>query len=88
MVIDYSPARVEAARRESALAMQGDASNPAILDRAGVGIARLIVVAVPDLTSAEQITRNAKAMNPRIDILARANDARAIPTSKRPEPRR
>lgn len=82
VIVDYNPVRIEEARREGCLAIQGDATNPTTQARAGLPLARMLVVALPDLASAELVTRAARALNPRLEILTRTNDARAIPRLK------
>lgn len=56
----------------------GDASNPAVLEHAGLKRARLLAVLVPDSAAAEAATRYARAINPKLDIIARANSASDI----------
>jgi len=82
VVIDYSPARVEEARREGYEAVQGDATNPQVLLRAGIMSARMLAAILPDLPSAEQVIKTGKGLNPRVRIFARTADARAIPHLK------
>ena len=81
-VMDYSPARAEAAREMGYLAIQADATNPAALAAARITTAKLLVVALPDLFSAEQVILAANATHRKIEILTRTNDARAIPHLK------
>jgi CPA2 family monovalent cation:H+ antiporter-2 len=77
-VIDYNPARVEEARREGYLAVQGDTTNPAVLTHAGITSAKMLAAVLPDLPSAEQTIRAGKSLNARIRVFARTGDARAI----------
>ena len=79
VVIEYNPRRVEEARSLGYLAIQGDATDPPTLERAGMSGAYILVVAVPDLVSAEQIVRQGKALNRRVYTIARSTDTRAIP---------
>ncbi|HEX9989139.1 MAG TPA: cation:proton antiporter [Chloroflexia bacterium] len=78
VVVDYSPSKAEEEREEGFIAVQGDATNPAVLYRAGIDEAKMLIVTVPDLPSAEAITRAARALNRRIRILVRTHDARTI----------
>jgi CPA2 family monovalent cation:H+ antiporter-2 len=48
------------------------------LERAGIRVAKLLVVTAPDLPSVEQIIRVGKAINPSVRVLARTHDARTI----------
>jgi CPA2 family monovalent cation:H+ antiporter-2 len=82
VTIDYNAGKSQDAREEGFLIIEGDATNPAVLERAGVARASLLVVTLPDLTSVEQIVRVGRQMNPRIRIIGRAHDARFIPRLK------
>jgi len=78
VTIDFNHAKVEEAREEGYLLIQGDATYPPTLERAGIHSAKLLVVTLPDLPSVEQVIRVGKALNPRIRVLARTHDARFI----------
>jgi CPA2 family monovalent cation:H+ antiporter-2 len=78
VAIDYSAAKVEEARRQGYLAIYGDATNPNVLEQAGLASARMLVITLPDLPSTEQIVRIARGINPRVRIVARTADPRAI----------
>jgi monovalent cation:H+ antiporter-2, CPA2 family len=82
VVIDYSPGRVEQCRREGNLCLQGDATNPAVLERGRLRSARMLIITLPDLPSAEQVVRLARQVGGRVRILARTHDARTIPHLK------
>jgi CPA2 family monovalent cation:H+ antiporter-2 len=79
VIIEYNPRRVAEARSLGYLAIQGDATDPPTLERARIDAAYILVVAVPDLVSAEQIVREGRVMNKRLYIIARSTDSRAIP---------
>ncbi|HKP51796.1 MAG TPA: cation:proton antiporter [Chloroflexia bacterium] len=83
VTIDFNHGKVEEAREEGYLLIQGDATSPPTLERAGIHSAKLLVVTLPDLPSVEQVIRVGKALNPRIRVLARTHDARFIPHLKR-----
>jgi CPA2 family monovalent cation:H+ antiporter-2 len=82
VTIDYNVGKAQEAQDEGYIVLEGDATNPAVLERAGVARANLLVVTLPDLTSVEQIVRVGRQMNPRIKIMARVHDARSIPRLK------
>lgn len=83
VIIEYNPGRVAQARSLGYLAIQGDATDPPTLERARIAGAYILVVAVPDLASAELIVRNGRALSKRTYIIARSTDTRAIPHLKR-----
>lgn len=83
VIIEYNPRRVEEARAQGYLAIQGDATDPPTLERAGIARAYILVVAVADLVSAEQIVRHARTASKRLYIIARGPDSRAIPHLQR-----
>ena len=72
IVIEYNPAIVRELRDAGSRVIYGDAGNPAVLAHAGLAEASLLAVLVPDTGTAELATRHARAMNPRLDIIARA----------------
>lgn len=81
VVIEYNPPIVQDLRRQGKTVVYGDAGNPVVLDHANVAGARLLAVLVPDILTAELATRNARRMNPELDIIARAtraDDVRAL----------
>jgi CPA2 family monovalent cation:H+ antiporter-2 len=82
VVIDYNLGRVEEGRRQGYLCLQGDSTEPEMLDLAGLDRAKMLVITLPDLPSAAQAVRTARALNPKVTILARVHDARAIPHLK------
>jgi CPA2 family monovalent cation:H+ antiporter-2 len=55
----------------------GDAAARHVLEAAGVGQARLVVVAVPEVDIAERVIRRVHALNPGVPVLARAHEAGA-----------
>ena len=83
VVVEYNPRRVDEARDMGFLAIQGDATDPPTLERAGITGAYILVVAVPDLVSAEQIVRQGRTMSKRLYIIARSTDTRATPHLQR-----
>jgi CPA2 family monovalent cation:H+ antiporter-2 len=78
VVIDYNQARVEIAREDGCMAMQGDATHPAVLERAAIKASRMVAVTLPDLPSALQIVQTARQLNPRVRVMARTHDSRSI----------
>jgi CPA2 family monovalent cation:H+ antiporter-2 len=82
VVIDYNSGRIEEGRRQGYLCLLGDSTEPEMMELAALHRAKMLVVTLPDLTSAAQVVRNARAMNPKVTILARVHDARAIPHLK------
>lgn len=77
VVIDRDPQLVRELRRVGIEAIYGDVANEQVLLAAGIPTARVFVVAVPDAFAAETAVRLARAMNPTLDIIARA-DRRAF----------
>ncbi|MEO8285525.1 MAG: cation:proton antiporter [Chloroflexota bacterium] len=78
VVIDYDPSKVEEARKEGFLSVQGDATNRATLERTGIRSARMLAAVLPDLPSAERVIRLGKILNPKVRVFTRTADARAI----------
>ncbi len=72
VVIEYNPHVVRELRARGVATIYGDAANAAVLEHAHVERARLLAVLVPDRTVCEQATRVSRALNRRLDIVARA----------------
>ena len=53
--------------------IEGNAANPRVLRAANLSEATLLLVAIPDAFEAGQIVEQARAVNPRIEIVARAH---------------
>lgn len=53
--------------------VRGNAADPAILGEANVAAARMLILAIPETFEAGQIIEQAKAINPAINIVARAH---------------
>jgi CPA2 family monovalent cation:H+ antiporter-2 len=79
VVVEYDVGVVRQLRARGTPVVYGDAANPQVLEHAGVDHAVLVAVLVPDPTTAEAVTRYARAHGPRIDIVARAADTRDVP---------
>jgi CPA2 family monovalent cation:H+ antiporter-2 len=79
LVLELDPRRVAALRREGVPVIFGDAANPAVLEHAGLGQARLLVATMPDTRSAELAVRHARQASSRLDIIARAQSGRDVP---------
>jgi monovalent cation:H+ antiporter-2, CPA2 family len=73
LVVEYNPQVVRELRARGVPVVYGDAGNPAVLEHANVERARLLAVLMPDRQAAELATRAARAMQPRLDIVARAS---------------
>ncbi|KPL67896.1 sodium:proton antiporter [Erythrobacter sp. SG61-1L] len=58
---------------ESVTVIGGNAAGPAVLERANLGEARLLFVAIPQSFEAGQIVEQARAINPALRIVARAH---------------
>jgi CPA2 family monovalent cation:H+ antiporter-2 len=76
VVIDRDPTALEAAARAGAATLFGDAASVAILHRAGLTDARLLVVAIGDALTARLAVERARSLNPRLTIISRARGRR------------
>lgn len=76
VVVDLDPEALRAARARRAGAVFGDAGNPAVLQRAAVDRAELLVVAIPEFQTAHRCVRAARQMRPDLPILARVHQER------------
>jgi CPA2 family monovalent cation:H+ antiporter-2 len=71
IAIDRDPARLDAAAELGAATLYGDAASQAILVRAGLDRARVLVVAIGDPLTSRIAIERALAINPRLDIASR-----------------
>jgi CPA2 family monovalent cation:H+ antiporter-2 len=78
LVIELDPQIIRRLREQGIPCIYGDASNPEILSHAYLDKARVLVCTVPDYIAVELTTRNALAINPRIDIIARVRRDRDV----------
>lgn len=72
-VIDANLERVEALRRNGELAILGNAARDEVLQAAGIAAAACLVLAIPNGFESGEIVARARALNPRLRILARAH---------------
>jgi len=56
----------------------GDATDPDVLDAAGLGTARSVILAIPDDTAAEFATLVVRDRSQRIEIIARAEESESV----------
>jgi len=78
VVIDNNPEAVERLRHESRLHIEGDAADEQILKEAGIEHARGLISAVDSDERSVYITLIARALNPRLWIVARAGQPGSI----------
>ncbi len=73
IVIESSEDGLEKARTDGAEIVAGNAADPVILAAANLKEARRLFVTVPEAFEAGQVVQQARALNPSLDILARAH---------------
>ena len=73
MVIESDPERVARLQEEGVTAFTGNAAAPDMLEAAEIGQARGLLVAIPDAFEAGQVVSKARALNPKLPIIARAH---------------
>ncbi len=72
VVVDRDQRALDGPASLGAATLFGDAASPAILRRAGLERARLLVVAIGDPMAARLAVERARAINPRLTVIARA----------------
>jgi voltage-gated potassium channel Kch len=72
-LIDHDPNQIELVRRFGTKAYYGDATRLDTLEKAGIGQARLLVVALDDAAAALQLVRQVRARYPMLKLIARAH---------------
>jgi len=73
VVIERDRPRYDALRARGVPAVFGDATDPAILGSAGIGAARLLIVATPDSYRARRVLELAETANPGIQAVVRTH---------------
>src|SRR5438067_1679106 len=73
LVIEDAEDAFERAKAAPVEAIHGNAADDRILTAANLGEARMVLVAIPNAFEAGQIVQQARAANPRIEIVARAH---------------
>jgi CPA2 family monovalent cation:H+ antiporter-2 len=78
VVVDADHETVARAIVEGTPAIWGDVAHEDILRAAGIAHARMLVLAVPQWTSARLGVEHAKRINPRVFVVARATSAAQV----------
>ncbi len=73
LVFEEREEAVVAARGDGAEVFEGNAADPVILALANLGAARRLFVTIPEAFEAGQVVEQARALNPDLEILARAH---------------
>lgn len=73
VVIEQDAGAVASLREQGVAVLQGSASNPVLLERAGIARARILIAAIPDPLSIRRIVELAREANPDIDIVVRTH---------------
>ena len=84
VVIETSEDGLEKARRDGAEVFIGNAADPEILAAANLAAARRLFVTIPEAFEAGQVVQQARAINPTLEILARAHSDAAVEHLERP----
>jgi glutathione-regulated potassium-efflux system protein KefB len=71
-IIDHDPAQIDTVRRFGWKAYYGDATRMDLLESAGVGAARVLVMAIDDPNAALDAVRRVRQRYPQLAIVARA----------------
>ncbi|UEM21984.1 Kef family K(+) transporter [Skermanella mucosa] len=78
LVFEERADEIEAARRDGAEVVVGNAADPEILATANLPAARRLIVTVPEAFEAGQVVEQARAANPNLEIVARAHTDAAV----------
>ena len=78
IVIETGEDSLERARRDGADTFIGNAADPEVLAAADLVAARRLFVTIPEPFEAGQVVEQARALNPMLDILARAHSDAAV----------
>lgn len=74
VVVDINPASLTTAERDGYLVVIGDATSDAVLVEAGIERARGLITTIDSDANNVYVTLSARALNPKLFIVARANE--------------
>jgi CPA2 family monovalent cation:H+ antiporter-2 len=72
VVVEADFEKADEARRAEAPVVYGDAAADPVLEAAGVGAARMVLLTLPDAVSTRLVVGRVRALNPEASVLARA----------------
>jgi len=78
LVVDANPHTVEEIASRGGLALWGDARRERVLEATGASRARALIAAIPDAASIREVVAAARALNPKMTILARTRYLREV----------
>ncbi|WP_228025016.1 cation:proton antiporter [cf. Phormidesmis sp. LEGE 11477] len=78
LVLENSEAAVQSLRRQRIPFVMGDADAELILARANLTTAKALVIALPDPMSTRLLLKRARAIAPKLDIIARAHTTKEL----------
>jgi cell volume regulation protein A len=73
VVVEQDWVTADALRREGTLVLSGEGGSPAMLDRAGIATAKLLLVTTPDPIAARVAVEHAHRVNPAIEAICRVH---------------
>ena len=73
LVIESDDERLAELKAQGVEAIAGNAADPEIIAAANLGAARCLLVAIPDAFEGGQVVEQARALNPKLTIIARAH---------------
>lgn len=83
VVIERNPERVQWAIEQGYIVIEGDATEDAVLKKAGIERAKGLIAATGDDAANLFIVLSARALNPKLYIVARSEDAGVIPKMRK-----
>ncbi|MEL6939104.1 MAG: cation:proton antiporter [Cyanobacteria bacterium J06598_1] len=78
LVLENSEVAVQTLRREKIPFVMGDADSELILAKADLAVAKALVIALPDPMSTRLLLKRARAIAPKLDIIARAHTTKEL----------
>jgi len=78
VVVENNPSRADEARKAGFPTVYGDAVADPVLEAAGVGRARLVILTVPDALTTRLAVERVRALNPEVRIVARSESVEEL----------
>lgn len=82
LALDVDPQRIRKAATKGRKVVFGNADRAEILQAAGIGRARAVVISYPEIHSIEQVLRVVRQQRPEIPVVVRTQDEASVPRLK------
>lgn len=83
LIIEMNPDTVKKEQAKGRRILYGDAARPEVLAKANIKSAKLVVIAIPDMSAARRVLFLVKDINPEVHTIVRTSYYRELPELKK-----